>query len=160
MKKGSGVETLRILIVGNNPIDLSKLLDKLKPVENQRVATEIAFDEQSIMERLSHFTPEYILIDDNVGRTELAELIKSLSRERKTRHTPIMVLKNSNYREAVSYGALDFLLKENLTGDAVYKAVKNSLKLRQTQEYLLKAYKRRKGQLARLFTKEQPAFQI
>jgi CheY-like chemotaxis protein len=159
--KESGVgNSLRILIVGNNPIDLSKLLEKLKRVENKQVITEIAFDVHSLADRLAHFTADYILVDDNIGRAELRSVVKILLKDRRTKSTPITVLKNSNYHEAFSSGVLDFLLKENLTGDAIYRALQNSLKLRQTQQYFYKAYKRRKGQLARLFTKTQPAFQI
>jgi CheY-like chemotaxis protein len=159
--KGSGAgNSLKILILGNNPIDLSKLLDKLKRVENKRVVTEIAFDVQSLSDRLNHFVPDFILIDDNIGGVELREAVKSLSKDRRTKATPITVLKNSNYHQAISSGVLDFLLKDNLTGDAIYRALQNSLKLKQAEVYLYKAYKRRKGQLARLFTKAQPAFQI
>lgn len=156
------VETLRILVVGNNPIDLSHLLEKLKKGEGRRMVAEIAFDVPSILDRLIKFTPDYILIDDNIGRHELKKMVTALLKERKTRQIPITILKNSNYHDtiATSSGILDTLLKEDLTGEAVYRALKHSLKLRQTQMYLYKAYKRRKGQLARLFTREQPAFQI
>jgi CheY-like chemotaxis protein len=156
------VESLRILVVGNNPIDLSHLLEKLKKGEGKRMIAEIAFDIPSILDRLSKFTPDYILIDDNIGRDELKKMVSTLLNERKTKQIPITVLKNSNYHDtiATSAGILDFILKDSLTGEAIYLALKNSLKLRQTQLYLYKAYKRRKGQLARLFVKAQPSFQI
>lgn len=156
------VESLRMLVVGNNPIDLSHLLEKLKKGEGRHIVAEIAFDVPSILDRLSKFTPDYILIDDNIGRQALKRMVTALLKERKTKQIPITILKNSNYHDtiATSAGILDTILKEDLTGEAVYRALKNSLKLRQTQMYLYKAYRRRKGQLARLFSKEQPAFQI
>jgi hypothetical protein len=104
-----------------------------------------------LVERLINFTPNFILIDDNIGRTELARAVTTLSRTRKTKNTPITVLKNSNYHEASpSAGILDYILKQNFSPEALYIAIRNSLKFRRTQLLLYKAYKRRKGQLRRL----------
>lgn len=151
---------LHILVVGNNPIELSTMVKKLESSVGQRIVTQTSFDSKSTFERLDRHTPDFILIDDNIGREELQALVKKLASFRATREIPITVLKNSNYREAISTGVLDFMLKENLTSESLYRSIRNSIKFRQTQLYLYKAYKRRKGQLARLFQKDQPAFQI
>jgi len=152
-------ETLRIMVVGNNPLELSKLLTRIQKINDKTVVIEIAFDMQSIVARLGKFKPEYILIDDNIGRKELRDAVRFLYNNRDTRDIPITVLKNSNYTEAIGSGVMDYLLKENLTGESLYKALANTLKFRKTQQYLYHAYKRRKGQLLRLF-KSEPAFQI
>ncbi len=127
-------EVLKLLVVGNNPIELSKV-------------------------RLSNFKPDFILIDDNIGKTELRQVVDQLLRERRTKHIPITVLKNSNYREAIGNGVYDYILKENLSTESIYRAIMNSFKIRKTQQYLYQSYKKRKGQLMRLFRNE-PAFQI
>lgn len=150
---------LKILVVGNNPIDLSKMLTSIQRINDRKVITEIAFDAQSILDRLETFRPDFILLDDNIGRSALKEVVRSLHSERVTREIPIAVIKNSNYSEAISNGVIDFILKESLTADSLYRTVANSLKVRKTQQYLYQAYKQRKGQLMRLFRRE-PAFQI
>lgn len=151
---------LKIMVVGNNPIELSKILTRIQKMNDRNVAVEIAFDMQSIIERLSHFHPDFIVLDDNIGRPELKAIVKSLLGERSTRHIPITVLKNSNYAEAIGSGVMDYMLKDGLTGDSLYKVLTNSLKFRRTQTYLYNSYNRRKGQLMRLFKKSEPAFQI
>ncbi len=143
-------EKVNILVVGNNPIELSHVFDSLQKMKDIDIITEIAFDLKSIFERLVRFKPQYILIDDNIGKIELKNAVRALLNDRKTKDIPITVLKNSNYQEAISTGVLNFILKENLSGDALYTALKNSLKFRKTQLYLYSAYKRRKGQLLRL----------
>jgi hypothetical protein len=143
-------EELNVLVVGNNPIELGRVFDSLNEIPGKRIITEIAFDLKTIIERLGKFTPNFILIDDNVGKSELSKSVQALVRFRKTKSIPITVLKNSNYHEAISSGVLNYVLKANLTGDSLYKALKNSIKFRQTQRYLHKAYRKRKGQLARL----------
>lgn len=141
-------EPLHILLIGNNPIEMGGVLEKLNKVRGQKIITEIAFDLKSILERLIRFRPNFILIDDNIGRSVMIETINSLSNNSKTKDIPITVLKNSNYQEShVSSSILDYLLKQNLSPEVLYNTVKNSLKLRRTQMYLYQAYKKRKVQL-------------
>jgi DNA-binding response OmpR family regulator len=136
---------LNVLLIGNNPMELGTVLDKLKEVRAQKIITEIAFDLKSILERLIRFNPNFIFIDDNIGRLELAETLKQLSSNRKTKDVPITVLKSSNYHEALGASSvLDYLLKQNLSADALYNTVKNSLRFRRTQLYLYKIYQKRK----------------
>ena len=137
--------SLNVLLIGNNPMEMGTVLDKLKQVRTQKIITEIAFDIRSILERLMRFNPNFIFIDDNIGRLELQETLKQLSSNRKTKDVPITVLKSSNYHEALGASSvLDFLLKQNLSADALYNAVKNSFRLRRTQLYLYKLYQKRK----------------
>jgi len=146
------LDVLRVLVVGNNPIDLSRTFESLSKIHQHKVVTEIAFDLTSIIDRLTRFRPNYILIDDNVGQPELKATVLALASNRKTKHVPITVLKNSNYHEAMNSGVMNYILKETITGDSLYVALKNSLKFKKTQLYLTQAYRKRKGQLLRLVT--------
>jgi CheY-like chemotaxis protein len=144
-------EPLNILLIGNNPMELGGILEKLKQVRSQKITTEIAFDLRSILERLMRFNPNFIFIDDNIGKFELKETIKQLASNRKTKDIPITVLKSSNYHEALGASSiLDYLLKQNLSTDALYNTVKNSLKFRKTQRYLQMVYQKRKMELLKL----------
>ncbi len=143
--------TLHVLLVGNNPIELGSILEKLNAVRHERIITEIAFDVKSILERLIRFRPNFILIDDNIGKIELLETVNSLSQNKRTKNIPITVLKNSNYHESLGASSiLDYLLKQNLSSEALYNTLKNSLRFRRTQLYLYSAYQKRKKQLLRI----------
>jgi DNA-binding NarL/FixJ family response regulator len=153
VKQPAPEKPLRILLVGNNPIELGRLRELLKQIPGYRVMAEIAFDVRSAWARMLRFTPNFVLIDDNIGRRELAEAVSLLANRRKTRHVPVAVLKNSNYTEVLPTSApLDYLLKQNLTPQALYMAVKNALKLQQARKYLAQAYARRKKQLLRFIS--------
>ena len=139
---------LNVLLIGNNPMELGTVLEQLKQVRAQKIITEIAFDLKGIVERLIMFRPNFIFIDDNIGRIKLREMIKQLSSNRKTKDIPITVLKSSNYHEALgSSSILDYLLKQNLSADALYNTVKNSLRFQKTQRYLQNIYQKRKTEL-------------
>ena len=65
MFSNSSHQPLHVLVVGNNPIEMGSVLEKLHRVKKRKVVTEIAFDIRSTIERLSTFNPNFILIDDN-----------------------------------------------------------------------------------------------
>lgn len=140
---------VNLLLVGNNPIELSSILGKIQSIRGKKIITEIAFDLKSLFERLMSFKPDYILLDDNIGKAELTEALVALSQNRRTRDIPVTVLKNSNYQESMgSFGVLDYLLKQNISAESLLNTLKNSLKLRRTQLFLYKAYNLRKKQLS------------
>lgn len=143
-------EPLNVLLIGNNPIDLTRMLEKINQIHGRRIITEIAFDLRSIVERLASFTPNFIIIDDNIGRSELTLTVERLAKSRKTKDVPITVLKNSNYRESLATGIMDYVLKQNFSAEAFYSLLRNSLKFKRTQLLLQNAYQRRKQQLSRL----------
>ena len=150
-KDTSTSEPMHVLLVGNNPIELSAVLKKLQDVRGFKIVTEIAFDVKSIMERLIRFNPNFILIDDNLGKTELKETINTLSSNAKTKDIPITLLKNSNYHESLMANSiLDYLLKQNLSTDAIYNTLKNSLRFKRTQLYLYQVYQKRKDFILKL----------
>ena len=153
--KLSTSEKMKVLVVGNNPIELGRVFDTLHKIRDTGIITEIAFDLKSILERLIRFSPHYILIDDNIGKLELRNTVEALHNGRKTKNVPITILKSSNYHEAINTGVMNYVLKEHLTGDSLHTALKNSSKFKKTQLYLLNAYRKRKGQLKRLLVTEE-----
>jgi len=148
-------DSVNILLIGNNPIEMSSMLHTIAKVPGRKIIAEIAFDVKSGLERLIKFQPNFILIDDNIGRRELSHTVESFMHNTKTRDVPITVLKNSNYEEAVvSADIMDYLLKRNLTAESLYNAIKNTLKFRRTRQYIMDAYNKRKDLLLKLVTLE------
>lgn len=141
---------LNVLLVGNNPIDLSRTEEGLGQIQNHQVTIETAFDLTSIFDRLSRFRPNFILLDDNLGSTGLRLIVQALQAHRKTKDIPVTVLKNSNYIDTINAGVMNYVLKQSITGEALYTAFMNSLKFKRTQQYLQQAYNKRRGQFMRM----------
>jgi PleD family two-component response regulator len=151
LQKTSRIEDLKVLLIGNNPMEMGNILDKLNRIRSKKIITEIAFDLKTITERLAHFRPSCILIDDNIGKLELTQIVTSFCSSNRTKNVPITVLKNSNYQESfVSFCNLDYVLKQNWSAESLLIALKNSLKFRRTQISLLKAYNNRRRMLLKL----------
>ena len=131
----TAVEKMNVLMIGNNPLKLAIVFNYLKNLPNRKVITEIAFDLKSGLEQLSRFNPNFIILDDNLGRTELTHAIGSLSHFRKTKNIPVTVLKNSNYHEAFGGVAMNYVLKQNLSEESLYSAFESSLISARAQLY-------------------------
>jgi DNA-binding NarL/FixJ family response regulator len=141
---------LSVLVMGNNPGDLGAVFEKLSGMRENKIVTEIVFNLKTAINTLRKFNPDFILIDDNIGKVELNDSVKKLLHFRKTKTIPITILKNSNYQEAISSGVLNYVLKSNLNAESLLSALKNSRKFRQTETYLRQAYRKRKGRVLRL----------
>jgi hypothetical protein len=150
MKRGIPAgEKWNVLVVGNNPIELGHVFERLHAIRGHKILTEMAFDLQTILQRLTLFRPQHIIIDDNVGQTALQNIVDKLHRGKSSR-VPITVLKNSNYREAIGNGVMNFVLKQGLTSELLYLELLNSLRFFETHQYWNRAYRKRKGQLKRI----------
>lgn len=145
------VNSWNLLVVGNNPTELGAILEKIQNIKDFSVATEIAFDIRSTIERLLKFKPNFVLIDDNIGREEMRLTLDHLGKDKETRDIPVAVVKNSNYREAFpSFSIFDYLLKHQLSADMLSRTMRNAFRFTRTRKYLARAYKHRKNQLFRI----------
>ncbi|NJN40985.1 MAG: hypothetical protein HC811_00765 [Flammeovirgaceae bacterium] len=146
------MKEFNILVIGNNPIDLSTIFTRLEEVVDLKFSARVAFDWESIESRLENFKPAYVLIDDNIGRAELERTVGALCKHRKTRSAPITVIKNSNYESLVSSGIMDYILKDHSTGENLYRSFLNSIKFRKAQVLLARAYYKRKRKIRDILT--------
>jgi len=141
-----------VLMMGNNPLEMAQVFDLIKKIPDIHTFTEIAFDLKSGLNLLAQFCPTFILIDDNLGRKELGRAVATFARAKQSKNTPITILKSSNYQEAFGGTVMNYVLKESLSAEALYQAMKNSLIASRTQIQLMRMYQKRKGQLKRLLS--------
>jgi DNA-binding NarL/FixJ family response regulator len=143
---------IHVLLVGNNPIELSTITGFLGNNSGTRFISEIAFDLKSLFSRIARFKPNYILIDDNIGRSDMKKLVQKLHGSNKTKDIPIAILKNSNYSEALnSLDVQDYLLKNHMSSESLTRSIVNGLKFRKTRAFLYQSLKRGKKRLLDFF---------
>lgn len=142
-------ESINVFLIGNNPIELSSIYDKLKEIKSRTFKTEIGFELKGLVNKIRRFSPSCILIDDNVNRLDIVKLIKRLSSDNKTRNIPITVIKNSNYKEGFG-DVQDYVLKESMTSDSLSNSILNAIKFKRMQTYVYKKYKKNKSKILSL----------
>lgn len=145
-------DSINVFLIGNNPIELSNIYEKLKEIKNKTYHTEIGFDLKGIYKKIMKFNPKCILIDDNLEKLYMRNLLSRLSTGAKTRNIPITIIKNSNYNPVCFSGAQDFILKEGITGESLSRTIVNSIRLKGMQQYLYLSYKKRRTQLLNFFS--------
>ena len=147
---GSNVksDTLNVYLIGNNPIELSDVHQKLNSVKDVKFVAEIGFEIRDLVRNIQKFNPACILVDDNLGKQKFASLLQKLGKRAVTRNIPIAVLKSSN-TELYPNTADDFLLKSNVTGDRLTKAIRNSIRLRKMKVSIGRKYYKSKRSLVK-----------
>ena len=113
----NGSESMNVLLVGNDPAEISKLYYRINNFKNPLFRIAIAFNLKRIFRRIRRFKPASILIDDRLNRKKLRRLIKRLHRNPNTREIPVTLLKSTNNEVGVGAEIDDFVLKENLTAE-------------------------------------------
>ena len=138
----------RVLLVGNNPIELSDIHETMKKSRKVQFESDFVFDVGDLAKRLSRFNPDYIVIDDNLGKKDLNRVFKLLRNDSATASIPITIVQNSNIDNLPREGADEFILKNNVTPKSLTRALFNSLKVHEMRNYLRQSYLKRKQKLA------------
>ncbi|MCG8388591.1 MAG: hypothetical protein MJA30_23780 [Cytophagales bacterium] len=143
-------DTLNVYLIGNNPIELSSIYEKLRSIKTMTYKMEMDFDLASIFKKITQFNPACILIDDNLEKLRLTKLVKKLSSDDKTKDIPITIIKNSNYHDAHVDEAQEFILKDTITPETLQRSILNSMRFKRMQVYIYRTYRKRKTQINRL----------
>lgn len=150
LDKQNSTSSINVFLIGNNPIELSSVYEKLQNIKSNIFNAEIGFEFDGLFNRIKRFNPSCILIDDNIERVKIKKLLKKLTHNSLTKNIPVTVLKNSNYKEGFSE-AQDYLLKEDLTSEKLSRSILNSIRFRRMQLFVVKKYRKNKSLLLSLF---------
>ena len=134
-------ESMNVLLVGNNPGEVSDIYDHISSFKRPIFRIAIAFNLIRIFRRIRKFKPASILIDDRLNRKRLRKLIQRLHRNPNTSEIPVTLLKSTNDEFGIRTGIDEYILKEGLTAEKLRNTILNSRRLRRTSIYLYKSYK-------------------
>ena len=119
-------------MIGNNPIELSKVYEMILNFKKKRFVAITAFKLQDGVGRFIQYQPQCVLIDDSIGEDLIKLFIQKLHRHRNPEYkkVPLILLKSSAKVEMPSFGISDFLLKATLSSDNLCRAILKSIKFR------------------------------
>ncbi len=146
------LERMNILLVGNNPIELSTVDNSIEGFSRGLLKTTFIFDLKSIAQSIKKLNPAGIFIDDKLNIKEIKNAILKLRRNKSTSHIPVTLIKSSNFSSYPNLGVDDFILNTNISGKGIYKSVANGAKFRKSSLFLRKAYRKQQGKFANLQT--------
>lgn len=149
MKKELSYDDINVLIVGNNPIEMSVIYEGLRNLKGKIKQISTSFSDEDTLKKIATDNPNCIIIDDNLGISGLKSLIDKINHLGKEALS-ITLLKTKNTQEAI-YGVQEYLLKESITPERIYSSLKNAIRFRKTQKYLKVKYYTGKKRLKRMF---------
>jgi len=112
-----------VLIIGNNPIEMTTIYNNLNNYRSKNYITDVCFSVKDSIARMLKSRPDCILLDDNIVVDQLKLFIKKIKENTKFRNIPIVLLKSSNFNFAMGNEVQDFLLKGNLTTEILSNTI-------------------------------------
>ncbi len=150
MTTQSPTTPIKVYMIGNNPIDISDVYQKLKDYASDSFHTEYGFDLKKAFRHILKSRPSCVLIDDNIGLPIMQKFMAKLSAHKDTQDIPVAVLKNSNYRESGAVLATDYILKEGLSADSLKKLILRTIRFKKMHLMFLKSYRIGKKKINRI----------
>ncbi|WP_375578749.1 hypothetical protein ABWH96_17235 [Marivirga tractuosa] len=148
-KKSISDNEISVLLVGNNPLEMSIIYEKLFDLKDKVKRIETAFSHADMLNKIHLTHPNCILLDDNMGINPLKAIIKTIN-ELSKEAISITLLKSHN-RQEVTSGVQEYLLKENIDSKRIYSALRNALKFKKTQQFFRLKYYSGKRNIKRMF---------
>lgn len=148
-KKAISNNEISVLLVGNNPIEMSLIYEKLYALKHKIKSIETAFSHDDMLKKINLMHPNCLLLDDNIGLNPLKAIVNSVN-QLGVEAISITLLKSHNKQEITS-GVQEYLMKEGIDGMKIYNALKNALKFKKTQQFLRIKYYSGKRNLKRMF---------
>jgi PleD family two-component response regulator len=134
---------IQVLLVGNNPMELSHLYEGVKKCKNAKMQPEICFKAEDSYLKSVKLKPDCIVADDSLSFAQIEDLIEKISKDVRTKDIPVVVLTHTPYKNLNSM-ANEILIKEDFDHDKLAHTVSNMIKEKKIKSSL-------RGQLTKVF---------
>ena len=116
-----------VLIIGNNPIEITSVFDVLMSIRTKSYFADVCFDVRDSFNRIAKSKPELVLIDDNLMIDDVRKLVRVLRQNSKTKDVKIIVLKSNNLNYAVIDNVDDYIIKDTIDAAMLDKVIEKNL---------------------------------
>jgi chemotaxis response regulator CheB len=127
----SNVE-LSVLLVGNNPMEMSVVYEKLFDLQDKIKRIDTAFSPADMLNKIHLSKPNCILLDGSMGINPLKKIV-SIVNELSDKMISITLLKTHNRQELTS-GVHEYVMRDGIDSNRIYKALKHALKFKKEQQ--------------------------
>ena len=148
-KRAVSNNEISVLLVGNNPIEMSLIYEKLHLLKHKIRNIETAFSHEDMLRKIKLVNPNCLLLDDNIGLNPLKAIVNSVN-QLGTEAISITLLKSHN-RQEITSGVQEYLMNEGADGIKIYNALRNALKFKKTQQFFRIKYYSGKRKIKRMF---------
>ncbi len=122
-------EQVSVLIIGNNPIEITSIHHSLSGIRNKNYVADVCFNVKDSFDRITKNKPRAILIDDNFMPGDILNFISVLKQNSKTEHIRVIALKSANSNNDVLYDVDDSIFKGTLTAETLDSVIEKNLNI-------------------------------
>jgi len=126
-------EKIPLLIIGNNPIEMTQFYNILVTNASKNYLADVCFDVRDSFNRIAKQRPNVILIDDNLMLGDINKLVKVLKSNEKTKNIKLIVLKSNNWNYNVVDNVDDYILKNTIASGMLDRIIEKNLHKHQHQ---------------------------
>lgn len=120
-------DKIPVLIVGNNPIEMTSIYNILIGIRSKNYLTDVCFDVKDSFDRITKTKPEVIFIDDNLLLDDIKKMVRVLKQNNKTKEIKIITLKSSNWGYRSIDDVDDYILKDAISTDKLDRLMQKNL---------------------------------
>ncbi len=124
-------KTIKVLIAEDEEVLLKMYLTKFK---NEGFEVYGATNGEETLKLANEIKPDIVLLDVIMPLIDGFSVLKKIKENEKTKSIPVLLLTNlsqeSDMKEGLKLGAIDYLVKTNFTPAEVVKKVKEILKIK------------------------------
>ena len=118
---------ISVLIIGNNPIEMTGIYNILIGFRSKSYLTDVCFDLKDCFNRINKSKPEVLLVDDNLGVKRIQKMALVLRQNPKTSNIKVIVLKSSNRNNQVINEVDNYILKESINTKSLDGVIDKSM---------------------------------
>lgn len=126
---GIQIEQVSVLIIGNNPIEITSIHHSLSGIRSKHYVADVCFNVKDSFDRIAKNKPGVILMDDNFVPDDILKFISILKQNPKTEHIRVIALKSANSNNEVLYDVDDSIFKDTLNPEALDSIIETNLKI-------------------------------
>ncbi len=124
---GMKSEQIPVLIIGNNPKELTSIYNSLVSSSMITYKPDVCFDVRDCFNKIQKSKPEVILVDDNLPFDDISKMVRVLRQNAKTKDIKIIVMKSSNWNYHVIDDVDDYILKETINPETIDRLIGKNL---------------------------------
>jgi PleD family two-component response regulator len=120
-------EHVNVMIIGNNPIELTNLYSILSNNRSKNYIAEVCFSVKDSLSKMLSKRPDCILLDDNLVVDQIKTFFRKIKSNSSLSNIPIVLLKSTNFSSEASNDVNDYLLKNTIDADVLNKTIEKNI---------------------------------
>lgn len=124
---GHKKDVTKVLIIGNNPLELAEIYDKLSNSRRKYYMVDVTFSLKDGSQRVLKNNPDVILLDDNLEYQDMKSFTREIKSNQKFSHLKIILMKSSNHKYVLLEQVEDYLLKNAINTEMLDNVISNQM---------------------------------